>query len=98
MLEHLVEIASAAAARSTRQRAQDLARLRILDQRVQQVLEADEIVAAIGRDAERAADALERVGGERNGRAAHARCSSRLGLHRHEQRKFVLLGQPLAWP
>ena len=52
---------------------QDVARLRILDQRVQHVLEADEIVAAIRRDAKRAADAFERVGCERNRGAAHSR-------------------------
>ena len=54
---------------------QDLARLRILDQGVQHVLEADEVVAAIGGDAERAPDAFERVGGKRHRRAAHAPAS-----------------------
>ena len=58
---------------------QDLARLRILDERVQHVLEADEIVPAIRRDAKRAADALERVGCERNRGAAHSRGSPESG-------------------
>ena len=77
-IEHLFEIGLErrevdAAAR------QDVARLRILDQRVQHVLEADEIVAAIRRDAKRAADAFERIGCERNGGAAHSRGSPASG-------------------
>ena len=65
--------------KSTPQVVEQLPRLRILDQRVQQMFEADEIVAAIGRQAERAADALERFGSKRDGGAAHARCSSGSG-------------------
>ena len=54
---------------------EDLARLRIFDQRVQHVLERHEVVTAIRGDAKRAADAFERVGGKRHGRAAHSRTS-----------------------
>ena len=56
-----------------------VAGLRILEQRVQHVLEADEIVTALGGDAEGAANALEGVGRERNGCAAHARAPSGSG-------------------
>ena len=71
LLEHFFEIALErlevdAAAR------QDLARLRIVDHRVQQVLEADDVVAAIGREAKRAPDAFERLGRKRNRCAAHS--------------------------
>ncbi len=52
-----------------------LPRLRILDERIQQVLEAHQVVAAIGGHAKRAANALERFRGKRDGGAAHARCS-----------------------
>ena len=60
-------------------RAEQLARLRILDERVQHVFESDEIVPSIGREAEGTPDALERLRRERNGGVAHARCSSGSG-------------------
>ena len=93
--EHFLEIALRSVSRLTRHARQDVARLRILDQRVQHVLEADEVVTAIGGDAKRAADALERVGGERNRCAAHVAGSLWIRLDRDEQRKFVLLGHLL---
>src|SRR5688500_2369305 len=73
-VEHLFEVAFQlrqvdAAAR------EDLACLRILDQRVQHVLERDEIVTAIRRHAKRSADALERIWRKRHGSTAHSRVS-----------------------
>src|SRR5262245_60880897 len=59
--------------------AEQLTGLRILDERVQEVFEADEIMAAISGQPERPPDAFKGLGGKGNGGTTHARCSSGSG-------------------
>ena len=60
-------------------RGEEGGRLRVLNQRVQHVLQADQVMTTLGRDAKGAANTLEGVRGERNGCAAHARAPSGSG-------------------
>ncbi len=77
-VEHLVEVLAQLGEVDTAGR-QQLARLRIFDQRIKEMLETDEVVPPVGGEPERATDTLERFGRERNRCAAHARCSSGSG-------------------
>jgi hypothetical protein len=78
LAEDLVEIA-AQLRQIDAAAAKQLARLRVFDQRVKKVFEANQIVTAIRCQTKGAPDALQRLGGKWNGGSAHARCSSGSG-------------------
>jgi hypothetical protein len=78
LVEHLVEVAPKLREIDTAG-VEQMTRLRVFDERVEEVFEPDEIVAAVGGKPERAANALERLRCKRNRCAAHARCPSGSG-------------------
>src|SRR5689334_245235 len=77
-IEHFLQIAPEGVEVHAASR-QDVFRLRVFDQRVQHMLEADEVVATVRRDAKGAADTLKRVWCERHRGAAHFPRSSESG-------------------
>ena len=76
--EHVVEIVGELREVDV-QRVQRRPGLRVVDERPQQVLERDQVVAPIGRRAERTANRLQGVWRERNGSRTHDRPSSGSG-------------------